>query len=315
MSSLDPRLPSWRHGPRRDAILQFIDSVTDSHSPSFVPEAERIATFDHDGTLWVEKPHVTEITFIKDLMQHDETRLKPRCGTFVGFVRHYLALLMDKVLSDARWLLREWLEGVSTDEYKIWVLQWLGKATHPRFHRPYPQLVYQPMLEVLALFRQHGFRNYLVSGGSCYFIRAFSEQAYGIDPEQALGSQLMTRVAEKDGKLVVELKPVPWFFDNGKGKVLCIESHIDRHPIAAFGNSSGDIAMLRWAGQSKTSLCMLVHHTDDVREYAYSPGQKTLDAVQKYQWQLIDMKEDWLTVFAEPAPVSAPVSTQAPETV
>lgn len=299
MSAPDCRLPSWRHGPSRDAILSFLDAVTNIDSPCYVPPEERIATFDHDGTLWVEKPHVTELTFIKDLMQHDEVQHKPVCGTILGFVRHYLALFIDKVLSDARWLMHEWLDGVSTDDYKRWVQQWLSKAVHPRFHCPYVQLTYQPMLEVLALFRQQGFRNYLISGGSCYFIRAFSEQAYGIGPEQALGSQLMTRLKEKNGLMVVEMKPIPWFFDNGKGKVLCIESHIDRHPIAAFGNSSGDIAMLRWAGQAKTSLCMLVHHTDEVREYAYSPGQKTLDAAKKYQWQVVDMKEDWLEMFAK----------------
>lgn len=295
-------LPSWRPGPRRDAILNFLQQVTNPESACYVAPEDRIATFDHDGTLWVEKPHVTEITFIKDLMQHDEIRPQPLCGTVQGFIRHSLAVFMEKVLKDTRWLLREWIDGVSTDDYKNWVQCWLGKALHPRFQRPYPRLVYQPMLEVLALFRQHGFRNYLVSGGSCYFIRAFSEEAYGIGPEQALGSQLMTRLRDKNGQLVVELKPIPWFLDNGKGKVLCIESHIDRHPIAAFGNSRGDIAMLRWAGQSKTSLCMLIHHTDAEREYAYCPGKKTLKAVSDYGWQLVDMKNDWLQIF--PAEVS-----------
>jgi hypothetical protein len=301
-------LPSWQAGPTRDAILQFIQRVT-REGDGFVPIAQRIAVFDHDGTLWVEKPMVTELVFISDLLRHQPAQtittgssfcsgiFGKHLGCFLSYLRHWFALMMRQLLSDSRWLLREFIDGISTDEYQHWAKDWLKVAKHPRFNRLYPELVYQPMLEVLALFEQHGFKNYLVSGGSNYFIRAMSEHSYQIPVEQAIGSQLLTRVSEHHGRLQVELKPVPWFLDNGSGKVLAIESRIDRQPIAAFGNSSGDIQMLRWTGQYPGALCMLVHHTDAVREYQYGPGQKTLTAAANFGWHLIDMKDDWLRVF------------------
>jgi phosphoserine phosphatase len=313
----DP-LPSWHDGANKQAILDFIQRTTDHTSPYFVEHAARIAVFDNDGTLWLEKPHVTEIVFISDLLQQHSAQAVTDGNSLFGGVfggalggvlskaRHFLAMKMKTVLSDGRWLLREFIDGVSTNQYKLWAQAWLAQAQHPRFERPYTELVYQPMLEVLKLFAEHGFKNYIVSGGSNYFVRAMCEPCYLIPPEQAIGSQLLTRLSDHGDQLQVELRPIPWFFDNGAGKVLAIESRIDRQPIAAFGNSSGDIKMLRWASSKPGALCMMVHHTDAEREYQYSPGSKVLDAAKQYGWPLIDMKNDWRQIF----PAVMPAQTE-----
>ncbi|MBU2278203.1 MAG: haloacid dehalogenase-like hydrolase [Gammaproteobacteria bacterium] len=308
MTSIDP-LPSWHEGPKKQAILDFIHNVTDENSPHYVAVPARIAVFDNDGTLWCEKPKVTEIVFIADLFKHNPEQaiasghsffggiFGKKIGDFLSRLRHFLAVTIKNILADGRWLLREVIDGISTDEYKQWAEHWLAQAQHPRFLRPYTELVYQPMLEVLQLFAQHGFKNYIVSGGSNYFVRAMCEPCYLIPPEQAIGSQLLTRVTDHDGQLQVEMRPIPWFFDNGAGKVLSIESRIDRHPIAAFGNSRGDIKMLRWASATTGALCMMVHHTDAEREYQYCPGNKVLEGASQYGWSMIDMKKDWREIF------------------
>lgn len=314
MQISDP-LPSWREGKNKQAILDFIQRTTECGSPFYVEKAARIPVFDNDGTLWLEKPRVTEVVFITDLLKLNPEQaitdgssffggiFGPVVGKYLSRLRHFLALKIKQTLSDGRWLIREFIDGISTDEYKGWAQTWLTQAKHPRFRRPYTELVYQPMLEVLQLFARHGFKNYIVSGGSNYFVRAMCEPCYHIPPEQAIGSQLLTRLTDHNGQLQVELRPIPWFFDNGAGKVLAIESRIDRHPIVAFGNSSGDIKMLRWAGNTPGALCMMVHHTDAIREYQYSPGSKVLDAAGQYGWSLIDMKEDWLQIFPTETPV------------
>ncbi|WP_102797167.1 HAD family hydrolase [Bowmanella denitrificans] len=290
-------LPSWQPGLARNHILAFLERVTTPDSPEFVPPQQRIATFDNDGTLWLEKPNITELVFLKDLMRFDEKRTLPVGAGLRQRVKHWLHHIHDELIEDASLLFKEFREGISTDEYHSWVADWLDKARHPRFDKPYTELTYLPMREVLQLFAAHGFKNYLVSGGSCYFIRPWCEAAYGIPPEQVIGSKLITRLSDKSGGLEVEMAPVPWFFDNGPGKVLAIESQIARRPIAAFGNSSGDIQMLRWAGTSPTSLCMLIEHTDDEREYRYSPGDDTLAAAKSHGWTKVDMQRDWRQIF------------------
>lgn len=307
----DP-LPSWQDGQNKQAILDFVQRTIDPQSAFYVPPANRIAVFDHDGTLWLEKPHLTEMEFLKDLLKRQPR--STRCDTEqlqnngVGLMvkrrfrqlRCRIALLMQTIMADSRWLLRECMEGVSADQYKSWAATWLSEAKHPRFNRHYTELVYQPMLEVMQLFSAHDFRNYIVSGGSNYFVRAVCEPCYQIPAEQAIGSQLLTKLVDHQGQLQVELRPLPWFLDNGAGKVLAIENRIDIIPIAAFGNTSGDIKMLRWASISPRALCMFVHHTDAEREYQYSLSDKVLAAVKQYGWQLIDMKKDWIHIFPEP---------------
>jgi phosphoserine phosphatase len=311
-------LPSWQHGENRDAILSFLARVTDPTHADFVPVEQRIAVFDHDGTLWLEKPEVTELVFIKDLFRHHAQESAPDASQTSGQragrwllrlwrkIRFAIAWLLQNILRDGRWLLREYLAGVSTDEYQQWARQWLASAKHPRFNRLYTELTYQPMQEVLQLFAAHQFKNYIVSGGSNYFVRALCQPCYRITPPYAIGSQLRTKVRERHGVLQVELQPIPWFFDNHNGKVLAIENRIDLRPIAAFGNTSGDVAMLRWTGQQPVHLCMLVHHTDAAREYCYSPGQPTLNAAKQYGWQVIDMKQDWRVIFRFDHPTDKP---------
>ncbi|MBT1064670.1 haloacid dehalogenase-like hydrolase [Bowmanella sp. Y26] len=290
-------LPSWQPGLARDAILEFIERVTHPESLDFVPQEQRIATFDNDGTLWPEKPNITELVFLKDLMRFDEPRSLPIGAGLRQKIKHWLHHIHDELIEDTSLLIKEFRDGISTDEYHGWVSAWLEKAVHPRFKRPYTELTYKPMREVLDLFQQAGFKNYLVSGGSCYFIRPWSQQTYGIPPEQVIGSRLVTRLVDKPDGLAVEMAPVPWFLDNGAGKVLAIESQIAKRPVAAFGNSSGDIQMLRWAGTSPTSLCVLIEHTDDIREYRYSPGDDTLAAAIAHGWTRVDMLRDWQQVF------------------
>ncbi|GAB3019924.1 HAD family hydrolase [Bowmanella dokdonensis] len=290
-------LPSWQDGPARNAILDFLRRISSPDSPDFVPPAERIATFDNDGTLWLEKPHITELVFIHDLFRHDEIQPLLHTAGLRQRIEHWWDSFYDEVIEDCHLLLKEFRQGISTRDYHQWVSDWLQKARHPRFDKAYTDLTYTPMREVLALFQAHEFRTYLVSGGSCYFIRPWCEKAYGIPPEQVIGSTLLTRLNEKAHGLEVEMTPIPTYFDNGPGKVLAIESQIARQPIAAFGNSSGDIPMLRWAGMAPVSLCMLVHHTDEAREYRYSPGEDTLQAASAHQWQVIDMQNDWLRIF------------------
>ncbi|WP_188689536.1 HAD family hydrolase [Bowmanella pacifica] len=291
-------LPSWQPGLARDAILGFVERVTDPNSADFIAPEQRIATFDNDGTLWLEKPNITELVFLKDLMRFDEPRAAPQEAGLRQRIKHWLHRIHDELVEDTSLLIQEFRDGISTDEYRQWVSSWLEKALHPRFKRPYTELTYQPMREVLDLFQQTGFKNYLVSGGSCYFIRPWSQKAYGIPPEQVIGSRLVTRLVEKPEGLAVEMAPVPWFFDNGPGKVLAIESQIAKRPVAAFGNSSGDIQMLRWAGTSPVSLCVLIEHTDSIREYRYSAGPDTLSAARTHGWTRVCMQRDWRQIFS-----------------
>ncbi len=329
MTTPDP-LPSWQEGPNKQAILDFVKAVTNPASQHFVAIPDRIAVFDNDGTLWLEKPRVTEIVFISDLLKQQLTASTPGHSFFGGLfgqklggtlskLRHLIAVTLDNLWSDGRWLLRECIDGIGTDDYKQWAAQWLTQSTHPRYLRRYTELVYQPMQEVLQLFAQHGFKNYIVSGGSNYFVRAICQPCYQIPLEQAIGSELRTRLTTMQGKLRVEMRPIPWFLDNGAGKVLSIESRIDRRPIAAFGNSSGDINMLRWTSATPGALCMMVQHTDAKREYQYCPGRKVLDGARRYGWSMIDMKNDWRVVFpieatkVQPPPKVQPPTSLAPE--
>lgn len=297
--SYDP-LPSWHEGKVKKAILDFIKQVTTPESIHYVEESERIATFDHDGTLWVEKPLLTQMAFYKrELLETDVLEgtsfLKRGLNWFVCGVRdlpHLVKLLLSYFYS-----------GLTTTEYRTEVKKWLMSAKHPRYQRKYTELVYQPMQEVLQLFTAHGFTNYIVSGGSANFIRPWSEMAYNIPENRIIGSSTRTRLSQRNKNLVVKLEPFPFTFDYRSGKVLGIERRLAKQPIAAFGNSLGDVEMLRWTHPEKTSLCVLIHHTDDVREYKYKPdpwfhiGKKTLTYAQQLNWQVVDMKNDWRNVF------------------
>jgi phosphoserine phosphatase len=299
-------LASWQDGPAKQGILDFVTDVTDENSPYFVPTAERIAVFDNDGTLWIEKPLMTQIEFIKDQIHPEDsvvTEHESKHSLFARITDAFEDSVVD-LLNDLKNLSEELFDGVTTDEYKALVLKWITETKHPRYQKLYTELVYQPMIEVLQLFMQNHFQCYIVSGGSTDFVRPWCEKVYNIPCQNVIGSSLRTRVVEKDGQLELEYLPVPFYFDNGDAKVRSIGRIIGKQPIAAFGNSHGDAEMLRWVGRAKRHIAYLIHHTDAVREYQYSPdptfllGKSTLELAQQYQWSVVDMKNDWRNIFS-----------------
>lgn len=301
----DP-LPSWNPGPAKQSVVDFVQRVTKRGSPDFVPAAERIAVFDNDGTLWTESPFYSQGFFVVDRV-HALTPLHPEWKDTQPFKallendRHALASLGLPGISE---LLMATHAGMTTEEFGTIVKDWLASARHPRFNRPYDKLVYQPMLELLAYLRAKAFKTFIVSGGGVEFLRAFSEEAYGIPPEQVVGSTIKTKYESRDGKPVLVRLPELNFIDDDAGKPVGINSFIGRRPIAAFGNSDGDFAMLEWvtAGPG-LRLGLLVHHDDPLRESAYDRGspvgklERGLDEAPHRGWAVVSMKNDWNRVF------------------
>jgi hypothetical protein len=286
--SADP-LPSWNPGAARDGIVRFVRQTTDPASPAFVPPAERIATFDQDGTLWVEQPVYPQVRFILEKVPGAVT------------TRQELERLAATALS-----------GMPLDTFKADVRQWLATARHPRWQRPYTELTYQPMQELLRYLRAHGFKTYIVTGGGQDFVRVFAEEVYGIPPEQVIGSAGATRYGyDAQGRPFLTKEPRLLLNDNDAGKPEGIQLMIGRRPIAAFGNSTGDRQMLEYtkAGDG-ARLSMLVLHDDARREYAYGPAlglpdsrvgpftQGLYDEARRQGWIVISMRNDWGRLFA-----------------
>jgi phosphoglycolate phosphatase-like HAD superfamily hydrolase len=301
----DP-LPAWNDGKVKQSIVTFVAKVTTPASPDFAPVPERIATFDNDGTLWAEQPLYVQIVFVLDRVktlapQHPEWKTaEPFASALKGDVRAALAG-GDKALFE---LITATSTGMTTAEFEAMVSEWLATAKHPRFNQPYTALVYQPMLELLAYLRANGFKTFIVSGGGIEFMRPWTENAYGIPPEQVVGSSATTKFELRDGKPVLMRLPELGFIDDGPGKPVGINLHIGRRPIFAFGNSDGDLQMLQWTAAGSGARFMgLVHHTDAVREWAYdrqsSIGKldKALDEAQAKGWTVVDMKNDWKVIF------------------
>jgi phosphoserine phosphatase len=303
--SVDP-LPSWNDTAARRAIISFVRDVTTPNSPRFVPEAERIAVFDHDGTLWAEQPMYVQLAFALDRVkalapQHPEWKTTPPFSAVLSGDLKALAAAGEKGLLD---LLVATHAGMTTDEFAATVSDWLAKARHPRFGRPYTETVYQPMLELLAYLRANGFKTYLVSGGGVEMIRSFSERVYGVPPEQVVGSTIATEYRVKEGVPAIVRLPKVDFVDDKAGKAVGIQKFIGRRPILAFGNSDGDFQMLEWttAGPGPR-LGLILRHDDAEREYAYdrkSPFgrlDKALDEAPGKGWRIVSMKDDWKSVF------------------
>jgi len=307
-SATEP-LPSWNEGPSRDAIVDFVARVTDPGGPDFVPESARIAVFDNDGTLWCERPVYFQLMFILDAVRakapdHPEWLEKPHFRAAIeGDLEGSLAGGVKGILE----LAAAAHEPVSPGEFQAGVRAWLETARHPRFDRAYTALVYQPMLELLAYLEDHGFKTFIVSGGGIDFLRAWSEDVYGIPPERVAGTRLTTELEERDGVPVLVRRDDIAFVDDKEGKPVGIYTHIGRRPIMAWGNSDGDHAMLRWtaAGDGPRFLG-LVHHTDADREYAYDRGSPiggldaALDEALERGWTVVDMKTEWKTIFPAP---------------
>jgi phosphoglycolate phosphatase-like HAD superfamily hydrolase len=301
----DP-LPSWRDSPRRRALLDFVAAVTTEGSPDFVRPSERIAVFDNDGTLWVEQPAYTQLLFILDRIR----ALAPANPAWQQdpVLRAAIAGDMAAVMAGgAEGLLRlagAAQAGMSPEAFQRIVAEWLASARDGRWGRAYTALIYQPMLELLALLRARGFTTFIVSGGGVEFVRAFSEQAYGIPPHQVVGSSFALTPGEAEGRITLLREPRVDFIDDGPGKPVGIARHIGQRPIAAFGNSDGDWHMLRYTTEGPgRRLGMIIRHDDAAREYAYdreSPiGRlaRALDEAPARGWQVVSMRDDWLRIF------------------
>jgi len=301
----DP-LPSWNDTAPKAAIIDFVEGVTTEGSADFVPELERIAVFDNDGTLWVEHPMYVQLAFALDRVKaeaanHPEwATTQPFQAVLDGDMKA-LAAAGEKGLLQ---LIMATHSDMTATEFQAVVTDWIAKARDLRFKRSYTELVYQPMLEVLSYLRANGFKTFIVSGGGIEFMRPWSEKVYGVPPEQVVGSSIKTQFEMRDGIPTLFRLPQVNFIDDKAGKPVGINQHIGRRPIAAFGNSDGDLEMLQWTTLAEgVQFGLIVHHTDAEREYAYDRKSefgrldKALDAAAINNWTVVDMKNDWKQIF------------------
>jgi len=311
-NAADP-LSAWNDGPAKQAILEFVKKTTDASSPDYISPAERITTFDNDGTLWVEHPMYTQLSFALDRVrqlapQHPEWKTTQPFKAVLDGDMKTLAASGEKGLIE---LVMASHAGMSTTEFETIVKGWFATARHPRFKRPYTELTYLPMVQLLEYLRANEFKTYIVSGGGIEFMRPMTESVYGIPPEQVIGSSIKTQYEMVDGKPILKRLPEINFIDDKTGKPIGINMYIGRRPVAAFGNSNGDLQMLEWTGAGGGArLMMLVLHDDAEREFAYGPAnglpetpfgkfsQTTMDEASKNGWSVVSMKNDWARVFA-----------------
>ena len=308
----DP-LPSWNDGGAKQAIMAFVKATTDQSGPQFVPPEERIATFDQDGTLWVEHPLYTQVVYCLERVPAVVEK-KPKLKNVEPFKtvlsgnREAMAKLS---MRDLEKILAATLTGMTVEEFKAEAKKWLETAQHPRWKRRYTDLAYQPMLDVLRYLRGNGYKTYIATGGGQDFVRVYSEKVYGIPPEQVVGSAGGVKFGYDNGKPFLTKEPKLLLNDDNAGKVQGIHLMIGRRPYASFGNSAGDREMLEWTGAgSGARLNMLVLHDDATREYAYGPAaglpdskvgkftQALYDEAKKNGWTVISMKNDWKRIFA-----------------
>jgi phosphoserine phosphatase len=300
-------LPSWNDGRSKQSILEFVAAVTREGTPNFVPQSERIATFDNDGTLWVEHPMYTQLAFAIDRVvalapEHPEWKQKQ---PFKAVLERDMKALSEAGERGLVELIMVTHAGMTTADFEKIVTDWIATARHPRFKRPYTELVYQPMLELLDYLRANDFQTFIASGGGIEFMRPWTERVYGVPPNQVVGSSIKTRFEMRDGTPVLFRLPQVNFVDDKAGKPVGINEHIGQRPIAAFGNSDGDLEMLQWAtlAGDRRRFGMIVHHTDAEREYAYDRNTHfgrldvALDAANVNGWTVVDMKRDWKVIF------------------
>jgi len=301
----DP-LASWNDGAAKQSITEFVAAATRTGGSGFIAPAERIAVFDNDGTLWAEQPYYFQLAFAFDRIRALAPQ-NPKWKTTEPYAS-ILASDIKTALAGGEKAIAEIVmvthAGMTTDAFAKIVADWIATAKHPRFDRPYTEMVYQPMLELLAYLRANGFKTYIVSGGGIEFMRVFSEKVYGIPPEQVIGSTIDTKFEVRDGKPVILREPAIDFIDDKAGKPVAINKFIGRRPVFAFGNSDGDQQMLEWTAASGGAHLMgLVHHTDAEREWAYdhpsAVGQldTALGEATAKGWTVVDIKKDWKRVF------------------
>lgn len=301
-----PILPSWNDGQAKSSIIDFVNDITNENSPNFVKIKERIAVFDNDGNLWSEKPIYFQLVFAMDRVKE----LAPEHPEWKE-IQPFKAVLendMDALLASGKHGLLELVmashAGMTNAEFAQIVKAWTSTAKHPRTNRLYTEMVFQPMLELLDYFRANGFKIYIVSGGGIEFLRVWAEEVYGIPPEQVIGSSIKTKFEFREGRPVIVRLPEIDFIDDKEGKPVAINKFIGRKPIAAFGNSDGDLPMLQWtASGDGARFMMYVHHTDEEREWAYDREShigrldKGLDEAKEKGWTVVDMKNDWKVIY------------------
>jgi phosphoglycolate phosphatase-like HAD superfamily hydrolase len=311
--AVDDPLPSWNEGAAKKAIFAFVKDTTEKSSPKFVEPKDRIATFDQDGTLWTEHPLYGQAMFALDRLG----KMAPQHPAWKD-TEPFKSVLSGDRDAMSKFTEKDWMEivavthaGMSTEDFQALVKAWITTAKAPRFDRLYTDLAYQPMLEVMKYLREKGFKTYIVTGGGQEFVRVYSEQVYGVPPEQVVGSSIVTTFVNTNGKPVLMREPKPFFVDDGPGKAIGINMFIGKRPYAAFGNTAGDQQMLEWtqAGDG-ARLMMLVLHDDAQREYAYGPArglpdthvgtfsEALLAAADKSGWNVISMKNDWNRIFS-----------------
>jgi hypothetical protein len=302
----DP-LPSWNPGSAKSAITAFVAAVTARDKQSYVPAAERIAVFDNDGTLWSEQPMYAQLAFVLDRVRelaHRHPDWKHR-QPFKAALENDLATLAASGEAALVELVAGTHAGMTSEEFTQVVERWIQTARHPKTKRPYTEMVFQPMLELLAYLRANEFEIYIVSGGGVEFMRPWAQAVYGIPPQRVIGSSIKLKFELQEGRPVLRRLPEINFVDDKEGKPVGIQQFIGRRPIAAFGNSDGDLQMLQWTvAQSQPVLAVLIHHTDAEREFAYdrqSPFgrlDRALDEARARNWVVVDMKQDWRVIFS-----------------
>jgi phosphoglycolate phosphatase-like HAD superfamily hydrolase len=308
----DDPLASWNDGAAKQAILDFVAAVTDETGSAFVSVEDRIATFDQDGTLWVEHPIYAQAAFALDRVKalapdHPEWATDEPFKSVIAGDHEAMAKFTEE---DWTHIIAATHAGMTTEDFQAIVAAWLATAKHPHFDRPFTELIYQPMVEVMELLRDNGFRTYIVTGGGQEFVRVYSDGVYGVPVEQVVGSSIVTKYDYQDGEPVLMREPKVFFIDDKTGKAIGINLFIGKRPYAAFGNSGGDKEMLEWTGAGEgTRLMMLVLHDDAEREYAYGPAQGLPDSkigtftqalyddAQEKGWIVISMKSDWNKIF------------------
>jgi len=303
----DDPLPSWNDGPNKQSIIDFVARVTKEGGPDYVAPPERVATFDNDGTLWIEQPIYNQFVFAMDEVkkqanQHPEWKNKEPFKSVLAGDMKAVAAMGEKGMLE---IVAATHSGMTTTDFNKSVKEWLETATHPRFKRLYTDLVYQPMLELLDYLRANGFKTFIASGGGVEFMRNFADKTYGIPPEQVIGSSGVTKFQMWDASPALVKEPKVFFVDDGPGKPEAINRVIGRQPIFAFGNSDGDKQMLEWTAACQRLCFMgLVHHTDAVREYAYGPDSKVgtfsnalMEEATGKGWTVVSMKDDWKVIF------------------
>ncbi len=308
METVEVILPSWNDGEAKKSIIDFVINTTTKDSPGFIPEEDRIACFDNDGTLWSEQPVYFQLLYAIDRVQkvspgHPEWKKKePFASLIKGDMKAFMAsgekgLAAVMMASHA---------GMTTEEFNNAVMEWVATAKHPKTGKHFNEMTYKPMVELLEYLRTNGYKTFIVSGGGIDFMRVWAEKAYGIPPYQVVGSSIKSKYEIRNGQPLLVKIPELNFIDDKEGKPAGIHQHIGKRPVFAGGNSDGDYAMLQWTTTASgyPRFGMIVHHTDSIREYAYDRvshiGQlnKGLDSAAKYNWKIIDMQKDWKKIYS-----------------